>query len=840
MRIVPSSTINLYSGVDIDMEEQLAFSSRANQLAYFGSKLVRAQTPCTMVRKTGMLRIELDNQLKSQIKSCNYISFINPDFDNKEVYGRILDYDYVNNETVDIAYGIDYWQTWMFDVTFKDSYIEREHLSETLYNIAEINPYSVSIPEFRTAETLPINGETEKFLYDIAPDANDYLDYDGFKVGKLMEDTLGVSDKIGVLLKLANIDFEDLDSTFDVNIDNWYDFEYRSYSPVHIDYSSSQGNLVTLPIDLSTYITSVGDIFRVQVTLNNGPLRDCSINYIVDGSYKLIADSLDMPEGTNYLPFDDLNDYKITAEVSGGYFYLKYELRTSGFDFDYTVMTTHIEMPSEIFKNILDDIANQDCGYWQLPYGVYKYLHDTYGLIGMNGFKQNGSWVYNGYAMTPFGSNDFKNKCIYIYDENGGAFESDPGTSYYSPISTLLSKLTLWNCVSSIVNMFAIPNDIMLMSGVKSSGEAWKVKQKSVKTELNVTNKKLMLYPFSYLRLVMPNGDVKELRFEDFIDVRGGGDDCNINLLLDISDAPILIVAPVQYKVSGMSKSSANDCNIREAVFYKQFPTAPYIIDAYLAQIANYTSEILKSNTLEQLYNYATDLINVNKTNERIHDLGVYSGIGVSVIEGGKDFSIERNALLNEVSGVTGAGGLGRSAVAGINTAAGQYSYGANLTAQRKQLERIGQERRDAGDVFRGDVAGAIGNQLFRTRGAYACDKYIASNGVGTTNFNVLSFMDIIFMRVTLNNVMLERFDNYFTHYGYTSGRCGIPRVCAFVNGSTDNDEIPHWLPVDGKPCTYIKTSDCRVTHSMLPVEAQIKAMFDSGVRMINGDPSTP
>ena len=782
-----------------------------------------------MVRKTGLIRIEINQQLPATtLKTCNYISFINPNFDNKEVYARILDYDYVNNETVDIAYGIDYWQTWMFDVTFRPSYIEREHLSETLYNIAEINPYSVSIPEFRTAETLPINGETEKFLYDIAPDANNYLDYDGFKVGKLMEDTLGVSDKIGVLLKLANIDFEDLDSTFDVNVDNWYDFEYRSYSPVHVDYSSSQGNWVTLPIDLSSYITSVGDVFRVQVTLNNGSLQDCSINYIVDGNYRLIADSLDMPEGTNYLPFDDLNDYKITAEVSGGYFYLKYLLRTSGFDFDYTVMTAHIEMPSEIFKNILDDIANQDCGYWQLPYGVYKYFNDTYGLVGMNGFKQNGSWVYSGHAMTPFGSNDFRNKCIYIYDENGGAFESDPGTAYYSPISTLLSKLTLWGCVSSIVNMFAIPNDMMLMSGVKSSGEAWKVKQKSVKTVLNVTNKKLMLYPFSYLRLVMPNGDVKELRFEDFIDVRGGGDDCNINLLLDISDAPMLIVAPVQYKVSGMSKSSANDCNIREAVFYKQFPTAPYIIDAYLAQIANYTSEVLKSNTLEQLYNYSLETVYANKTNEAIHDFNLIRNM----------IDTNPSEIDGYLSGKTGVDINAFANSAGI--AMSQYNYGAELTTRRKQLERIGQERRDTGDVFRGDVAGAIGNQLFRTRGAYACDKYISSNGVGTTNFNVLSFMDIIFMRVTLNNVMLERFDNYFTHYGYTSGRCGIPRVCAFVAGSSNNDDIPHWLTVDGKPCTYIKTVDCRVTHSMLPVEAQIKAMFDSGVRMINGDPSTP
>lgn len=832
MRIVPSSTINLYSGVDIDMEEQLAFSSRANQLAYFGSKLVRAQTPCTMVRKTGMLRIELDNQLKSQIKSCNYISFINPDFDNKEVYGRILDYDYVNNETVDIAYGIDYWQTWMFDVTFKDSYIEREHLSETLFNLAENNPYSINIPEFRTAETLPINGEIEKYYYDIAPDANDALNSDGYKIGKIIEDELGVTGKIGVLLKLANIDFEDLDSTYDVNEENWNNFDYYGYAPVHVDYSSSQGSEVTLPIDLSTYITDRSDIFRVKVTFGMGSETGHSINYIVTGDYKLIAVSDDLPEGTPMLPYGD-GDYYITAEVSGGYFNLKYTLYNNAF-FDYTVMTATGELPGKVFMDILDAIADQDCGYWQLPYGVYKYLNNTYGLVGMNGFKQNGSWVYNGHTMSPFGSNDFRNKCIYIYDENGGAFESDPGTSYYSPISTLLSKLTLWGCVSSIVNMFAIPNSLMLMSGSQSDGAAWQVSQKTVKTVLNVTNKKLMLYPFSYLRLVMPNGDIKELRFEDFLAVRNGNDDCELKLILDISDAPIFIGAPVQYKMGGFGNKSSNDCNIQEAIFYKQFPTAPYIIDAYLAQVSNYTREVLKSNTLEQLYNYATDLINTNKTTEFIHDFGVatdmYSDPGASYDKG---YDPKNGPFENFSMDYTKIAGNAAKAMQ-------NYTYGVNLTSQRKQLERIGQERRDVGNVFGGDISGAIGRQLALTRGAYACNQYIPSNGVGTTNFNVLSFMDIIFMRVTLNNVMLERFDNYFTHYGYTSGRCGIPRVCAFVSGSSDNNALPHWLPVNGKPSTYIKTVDCKVTHSMLPVEAQIKAMFDSGVRMINGDPSTP
>ena len=164
-----------------------------------------------MVRKTGFIRIEINNQLPATtLKTCNYISFVNTNFDNKEVYARILDYDYVNNETVDIAYGIDYWQTWMFDVTFKDSYIEREHLSETLFNLAETNPYDLRIMEFRTSESLPIAKDIEKPNYEIGS----ALTYDGYKLGDALIDSQNITnpDVLGVLVKLSEIDFSDLDT----------------------------------------------------------------------------------------------------------------------------------------------------------------------------------------------------------------------------------------------------------------------------------------------------------------------------------------------------------------------------------------------------------------------------------------------------------------------------------------------------------------------------------------------------------------------------------------------------------------------------------------------------
>lgn len=706
MRIQPSSTINLYSGVDIDMGEQLAFSSRANQQAYFASKLVRAQYPCTMVRKTGFIRIEINNQLPATtLKTCNYISFVNTNFDNKEVYARILDYDYVNNETVDIAYGIDYWQTWMFDVTFKDSYIEREHLSETLFNLAETNPYDLRIMEFRTSESLPIAKDIEKPNYEIGS----ALTYDGYKLGDALIDSQNITnpDVLGVLVKLSEIDFSDLDTN-----------------------------------------VQAGSI-----------------------------------------------------------------------------------APSTRFRSYLIDIENnQPMGYWSLPWAMYEYLHahndPLNPALDINQPSAIGSeWEIDGNPVSPFGSTIYQNNCAIIYDAEG--------CSPQGKLSDLLEMLIEFGCVSAIAGMYVIPKDIMLLAGADvASRVALQATQKTAKTVNNVVNKKLDMFPFSYLRLVCPNGDIKELHYEDFIDVQNGGDVCGVEVMLDLGDLPTLMIAPYKYRISGMSRITANDANVDEALYFKQFPTMPYIIDAYLSQVANASLGVIANNTVEYGYNLAEKQLNLYKSEAeqlaRTADFAVETGrygFGGGIVDATKDY----------FKGTDNGSGVGNYIRKGVDVVYG----GAQLDIAHSKNTL---EQNMSQNAYRNLVGSAneVANNLKDTRPAFACNKYVPSNGVGATNFNMLSYCDVIFMRVSLNPTVLSKYDNYFTHYGYTSGRCGIPRVCAFVAGSSNNDAIPHWLTVDGKPCTYIKTTDCRVTHSMLPVENQIKAMFDGGVRMINGDPSTP
>ena len=153
MRIVPETTINLYKDVTIDNGEQIVFTSRSAQTAYFNSKLLRSNINCTVVKtKSGSLRLEVPGSVVAQ---CNYLSFINPHFDNKTIYCKILDYNYINNECVEISYAIDAWQTWCFDVTFDECFIEREHISENDYNKLENGTgYDTSVPEMMTPEPL--------------------------------------------------------------------------------------------------------------------------------------------------------------------------------------------------------------------------------------------------------------------------------------------------------------------------------------------------------------------------------------------------------------------------------------------------------------------------------------------------------------------------------------------------------------------------------------------------------------------------------------------------------------------------------------------------------------
>ena len=155
VQITPDSVITLYDNVECMDGEQVIFTSREAQTAYFSKRAVGTFTGCTYVRQTGRVRVPM--RLNAAAFSANYIGYINPSMENVRVYGRIIDTEYTNNETTEIQFQIDWFQTFMFGANYKSTTIEREMLSDVDYAKATANPYDRSILELNTEEGIEVN-----------------------------------------------------------------------------------------------------------------------------------------------------------------------------------------------------------------------------------------------------------------------------------------------------------------------------------------------------------------------------------------------------------------------------------------------------------------------------------------------------------------------------------------------------------------------------------------------------------------------------------------------------------------------------------------------------------
>lgn len=126
--ITPQSDIYLLKcPIEISDEHQLTFATKQAQYAYFSSLTRLTVDNFTYIRKDGVLRFpgHFDD-----IVQFNYVMYRNDAFSDKWFYAFIEDVQYLNDNTVAISMKTDVWQTWQFDLNFKNSLIEREHVTD--------------------------------------------------------------------------------------------------------------------------------------------------------------------------------------------------------------------------------------------------------------------------------------------------------------------------------------------------------------------------------------------------------------------------------------------------------------------------------------------------------------------------------------------------------------------------------------------------------------------------------------------------------------------------------------------------------------------------------------
>ena len=117
----------LSTPLEDDMKNTLYFANASAQQTYMNSCIVKSYTNVSYQREQMVFRCpaQIDT-----IRNCNYLMFQNTAYSNKWFYGFIKKMTYIDNGRTDIEFEIDPLQTFMFDITIKPSFIEREHTND--------------------------------------------------------------------------------------------------------------------------------------------------------------------------------------------------------------------------------------------------------------------------------------------------------------------------------------------------------------------------------------------------------------------------------------------------------------------------------------------------------------------------------------------------------------------------------------------------------------------------------------------------------------------------------------------------------------------------------------
>lgn len=129
MYIAPNTTVRLLTGVPLDntYAHTIYFANKNAQTSYFQGK---TKSGCLFSNVSyqryskGVIRLQ---KSADDIYDCNYMMFQNSAYGTRWFYAFINTIEYVSNTVCEITYEIDVMQTWFFDVTLLQSFVEREH-----------------------------------------------------------------------------------------------------------------------------------------------------------------------------------------------------------------------------------------------------------------------------------------------------------------------------------------------------------------------------------------------------------------------------------------------------------------------------------------------------------------------------------------------------------------------------------------------------------------------------------------------------------------------------------------------------------------------------------------
>lgn len=128
-----------------DYIHTLYFENALEQKTYFMGKTMLQMYDCTYQREERAIRFP---KYIEDMRCCNYVMYQNENDNNRWMYAFITRLEYVNDSMTRVYIETDVMQTWMFDYTLQNSYVEREHVDD----------------DTRGLHTYPENFETGEYI----------------------------------------------------------------------------------------------------------------------------------------------------------------------------------------------------------------------------------------------------------------------------------------------------------------------------------------------------------------------------------------------------------------------------------------------------------------------------------------------------------------------------------------------------------------------------------------------------------------------------------------------------------------------------------------------------
>jgi len=167
MLVIPTSRIILLKNpIEIDYLNELTFPSRQAQFNYFYNLPKLECDNATYQRKDEVVRFPTDPDMigitYDDLIQYNYCMYQNNKWSDKWFYAFVKEVTFDNTGMSYVSLETDVWQSWMFDITFKNSFVEREHVNDDTIGIHTL-PENLEMGDLVTREHAERFNDTSNF-----------------------------------------------------------------------------------------------------------------------------------------------------------------------------------------------------------------------------------------------------------------------------------------------------------------------------------------------------------------------------------------------------------------------------------------------------------------------------------------------------------------------------------------------------------------------------------------------------------------------------------------------------------------------------------------------------